>query len=330
MNKTWEPEFEGWSEGKVSLSSCELSTHSSARNEYGVIMQVGTDDNQYPVDAAIFWTDEMHIYLRYDWGQWYKISNDDPDNCANICKRSTATLLLCTSSSIKHHPVKVYHIDRLPEELFGKQESEASDDGRATQLDFDLPIPSVGGDEDEETGNCVELTDAAFLASTITFLGGKDIAHFEFEPYRGDFYELNGHFIAATYFDKHGDWLADEETEDGDTPMWFGPKGIATSPLAIAAKIRTAIAPIIGPQIPFHSLILINKKCNIMNEICHSTCWKDTEMRLVRKEKLADSTLDTIEETLKDFNGDSRPELLECEPRLLEALNTAFTKPAKK
>ena len=173
-----------------------------------------------------------------------------------------------------------------------------------------------------------ELTDAAFLASAIIFRGGKTIAHFEFEPFSADFYELNGHFVAATYFDKRGDWMADEDSEDDDTPMWFGTKGIATSPLAIAAKIRTAIAPIVGSETPFHSLILINKECNITNEICHSINWKDTEMRLVRQEQIADSMLDTVEETLNRYTGNSRPELIECEPRLLEALNAAFAKPA--
>ena len=330
MNKMWEPEFKDWSEDKVSMSSCELATNSMSRGEYGVIMQVGTDEDNYPVDAAIFWTDEKHLYLRYNWESWYKVSNDDPDNCSNICKRNSAKLLLCTTTSIKHHAVKVYHIDRLPEELFGKQESETSDSGKAIQLDFDLPIPSDENEGKEETGNSAELTAAAFLASAIISRGGKTIAHFEFESFSADFYELNGHFVAANYFDKSGDWMADEDSEDGDLPMWYGAKGITTSPLALAAKIRTAIAPIVGSETPFHSLILINKKCNITNEICHSINWKDTEMRLVRQEQVADSMLDTVEETLKGYTGDSRPELVEWESKLLEALNAAFAKPAKK
>ena len=141
MNKMWEPTFDDWSESKVSLSSCELSTHGTSRNEYGVIMQVEADDDHDPVDAAIFWMDPMHLYLRYSWGQWYKVSTDDPDNCANICKRNSATLLLWTTSSIKNHAVRVYHIDSLPEKLFGQK----ADDGSSVietplpGLDFDLP-----------------------------------------------------------------------------------------------------------------------------------------------------------------------------------------------
>lgn len=330
MNKMWEPEFEDWSEDKVSMSNCELATNSMSRGEYGVMMQIGNDEENFPVDAAIFWTDEMHLYLRYNWESWLKVSNDDPDNCSSICKRNSAKLLLCTPTSIKHHAVKVYHIDRLPEELFGKEESEESDSGKATQLDFDLPIPSADDEKDEETGNCAKLSDAAFLASAIIFRDGNNIAHFECDPFSADFYELNGHFIAATYFDKTGDWMADEDSEDGDTPIWFGSKEIATSPLDIANKIRTAIAPIVGSKTPFHSLILINKKCNIMNEICHSINWKDTEIRLVRQETVADSMLDTVEETLKGYTGDGRPEMAECGPKLLDALKAVFAKPAKK
>ena len=107
MNPAWEPEFEDWSEDKVSMSSCELSTSCMSRGEYGVMMQIGAGDENLPIDAAIFWTDEMHLYLRYNWESWYKVSNDDPDNCSSICKRNSAKLLLCTPTSIKHHAFKV-------------------------------------------------------------------------------------------------------------------------------------------------------------------------------------------------------------------------------
>ena len=147
MNRMWEPEFYDWDEDKVTLSPCELSTNGTSRNEYGVMMPVGEEQkSSYAGTAAIFWTDEMHLYLRYDWDQWYKISNDDPSNCSNICKRGSATLLLCTNTSIEHHAVKVYHIDRLPKELFGQQVSDASAGITAIQLDLDFDTPP--GDDD--------------------------------------------------------------------------------------------------------------------------------------------------------------------------------------
>ena len=91
MNPAWEPEFEDWSEDKVSMSSCELSTSCMSRGEYGVMMQIGAGDENLPIDAAIFWTDEMHLYLRYNWESWYKVSNDDPDNFSCVLRRPSST-----------------------------------------------------------------------------------------------------------------------------------------------------------------------------------------------------------------------------------------------
>ncbi len=322
MNKMWEPEFEDCSEDKVAMMSCELATSSMSRNEYGVIMHVGTDEDQYPVDAAIFWTDERHLYLRYDWGTWYRVSNDDPDNCVNICKRNSATLLLCTNSSIKYHAVKVYHIDGLPTELFGQQESEASSSSKGTQLDSDLPIPP--SDDAEKSANGSEQEDAAFLADKIIEMGGRHITHYDREPYQSDFYELNGHFIAASYFDHPGDWMADEETEDGDTPVWFGAKGIATSPVAVACKIRTALAPISATLLPFHSLVLIHPRCNIMNETNYFESWEDKGICLVRQQSICDSKLGTVEDALEGFSGTSRPQLSGHAAQIQSALDAAF------
>ena len=162
MNKAWEPKFGDWPEDKVTMSACELATSSMSRNEFGVIMQMGMEDDSFPEDAAIFWTDEMHLYLRYNWESWYKVSNDDPDNCSNICKRNAATLLLCTTTSIKHHPVKVYHIDKLPEELFGRPSDDTPAAPKAIQLAFDLNLPSMDDDGTVETAEAEKTPNPDF------------------------------------------------------------------------------------------------------------------------------------------------------------------------
>ena len=156
MNKMWEPEFDDWPEDKVSMSYCELATSSMSRNEFGVIMQMEICDDLMPIDAAIFWTDERHLYLRYNWETWYKVSNDDPDNCSHICKRNSATILLCTNTNIKYHAVKVYHIDNLPEELFGRQSDDVPAPPKTVQLDFNLNLPSLDEDGNDETAEGVE------------------------------------------------------------------------------------------------------------------------------------------------------------------------------
>ena len=326
MNKMWEPEFDDWFENKVSISPCELTTHSSSRNEYGVVMQVEPDDDHPPVDAAIFWTDPMHLYLRYNWGMWYKVATDDPGNCANICKRNSATLFLWSTSSIKNHAVRVYHIDSLPEELFGKPESDTSNSPKATQLDLDLPLSP--DDDSGKTTSDSKKTDPAFLAEKIIAMGGCHITHYDREPYQSDFYELNGHFIAASYFDHSGDWLADEESENGDTPVWFGAKGMVTSPVAVACKIRAALAPISAMHLPFHSMVLVNPRCSIINETNYFENWKDRSICLVRQQSICGSELGTVEDALKGFSGTSRPKLVEHASQIQAALDAALAEPS--
>ena len=320
MNKAWEPEFDDWSEEKVSMSSCELATNSISRGEYGVIMQIGTDEENLPVDAAIFWTDEMHLYLRYNWESWYKVSNDDPDNCSNICKRNSATLFLCTTTSIKHHAVKVYHIDRLPEELFGKQESEASDSGKAAQLDFDFPLQS--DDEIEKTASVPAQSVSACLAASIGEMGGQLISCIDNGPYYTEVCELNGHLVVATHFNRDGDWLADEEPLDGSNPSWYGTKSIAASPLAYAKALRERISTLIPTDVPILTFVVLSIGCNIINEKECLREWSESNVAFSRCQRLADSKIAALEDLLRDAKGEPRPELAELTQRISEAMPT--------
>ena len=170
MNKSWEPTFDDWPEERVNMSSCRLPTSSMSRGEYGVMMLVEKSDDSIPVDAAIFWTDEMHLYLRYDWETWYRVSTEDPDNCSNICKRNSATLLMCTPTSMKHHSIKVYHIDHLPQELFGRQTNKTRKNGTGAKANHPPPyqqdlfgfndaLQQTDGGEYHDEGEAVEPPD---------------------------------------------------------------------------------------------------------------------------------------------------------------------------
>ena len=326
MNEMWEPTFDGLQESRVSLSPCELSTQSMSRDEYGVIIQPD-EDTSYAGNAAIFWTDPMHLYLRYDWDQWYAVSNSDPDNCANICRRNAATLLVCTNTSVKHHAVRVYHIDKLPESLFGRlgDDTDKPEDTDKPLDDRDDEQPSAATDlcgeiEDGKGTPEDEVGDATALAMLIGEMGGRRIARFMRDPFRADFFELNGHFIAVTYFERDGDWLADEETIDGDLPSWFGEKGIATSPVTAVATIRGIIAPLVVPA-TFVSLVVINRSCNVVNESEQRELWKEERVFAVRLSRLAESKLPMAADILEALSGESMPELVEAAPRIKEALD---------
>ena len=335
MNKIWEPTFDDWFEGKVSLSSCELATHSSSRNECGIMMQVEDAQEPCPEGAAIFWTDEMHLYLRYDWGQWYKVSNDDPENCASICKRNTATLLLCTMSSIKHHAVRVYHIDKLPEELFGWQTEDAPNCVKATQLDLDLedsPQPVINCDEDEESPPSlpnmpdpfskdsdeekeVEKQVEAFVEQTMPFdveiqtvvdaeietFGGR--VWLRFRPgnnklYSFDFVQIGSKFYTIVYADFDGDWLADEEAFAGEPPLWFSEKTHRVSPVFQATKCCTFFAQELS-RIKIDSIVALPEKCIVINDEEMQRCWRETCGTAVVRTKIIDeSNLRTLHDHL--------------------------------
>lgn len=308
MNKTWEPEFENWSEGKVSMSSCELATNSMSRGDYGVVMQIAPDEEVLPVDAAIFWTDEMHLYLRYNWESWYKVSTDDPDNCSNICKRNSATLLLCTTSSITHRAVKVYHIETLPEDIFGPQV------GGATRKDVEIPPPPAMPQPD--------LAAPEAFAEKIRKMGGQFLSCMTNGPYRADVCELNGHIVITAHFNRDGDWLADEDPLDGDAPSWYGTKSIATSPLAYVKTLREALSTLIPPSVPVLTLVILNSDCNIINEKECRREWAESNVEFSRYQRLDDSKIAALEELLKEVKGEPRPELAELAPKIDEAMSS--------
>ena len=295
MNKKWEPTFDDWSEDHVSMSSCELSTNSMSRGEYGVIMQLGVADDSFPVDAAIFWTDEMHLYLRYDWGTWYKVSNDDPDNCSNICKRNSATLLLCTTSSVKHHAVKVYHIDKLPEELFGRQTDDAPKSVQGTQLDLDLEDPPPT----QTMPPALEIQ--AAVDAEIEKFGG--CAWSRFRPgnnrlYSFDFVQIGAKFYTIVYADIDGDWLADEEALAGELPLWFSEKTHRVSPVFQAMKCCTFFAHEL-PRIKIDPIVALPEKCIVLNDEEMQRCWRETcGTAVVRTKRIGESNLDTLHDHL--------------------------------
>ena len=333
MNKMWEPKFDDWSEGKVSMSPCELATSSMSQNEYGVIMQMGMDDDHLPIDAAIFWTDEMHLYLRYDWGTWYRVSNDDPDNCSNICKRNSAKLLLCTMSSVKHHAVRVYHIDKLPEELFGRQTDDSLDSADTTQLDREdppAPVISLEGtgtsplemnisepfpkDSDEE--NEVEKQVDAFVAQTMPLdleiqaavdaeierRGGR--VYSRFRPgnnrlYSFDFVQIGKRFFTIVYADFAGDWLADEDAFLGEPPLWFSENEHRVSPVFQAVKCRSFFRKELPQIITIDSIVVVPKKCVVINDEEMQECWREKcDTAVVRVQKIKETVLQTLHEHL--------------------------------
>jgi len=360
MNKKWEPEFDGWSEDRVSLSSCELSTHSSSRNEYGVIMQVREGGEPNVKDAAIFWIDPMHIYFRYSWGQWYKVSNDDPDNCASICKRNTATLLLCTTTSVKHHAVRVYHVDKLPEELFGRQEDEDATKKNDTQSEFELEVPpppvisfdddgapdatllkpmepfASDADEEKEIEKQVDefVTHTmpvydeiqAAIDAEIDKHGGCIYSRYRSgnnRLYSYDFAQIGKRFYIIVYADLAGEWLADEEAFLEERPLWFSESKHMVSPVYQAMRSQAYFMQEL-PHIKIESMVILSNRCVVINDEDMRECWNDKcGTAVVHSQKIDETTLQTLREYLA-FQHDDDVEVPKLDVAEIAAMSSRF------
>ena len=306
MSNEWEPSFEGWLEGKVELSNSSVETHSSSRGEYGVLVQ--HPDHPYSGAGAIFWTDPQHLYFRYDWGLWFPVSTDDPENCTTICKRRTATMLLCTMTTMKHYPIKVYHIDKLPEELFGKD------------LTAPPPEESKTPIEPETTSDEKDPDDRDFVSAAMCLEDGHLIANSDSLPVV--IYECNGHCLCFTFFTETGDWLADEEPcADDQWPYWFGEPSMRTSPSAIASAVREKIRPIIPEDAPLDSVVMLGNACTIINESEYAPFWQGRNVTVVRRNELEGSYLPILTDFLNTLKGASRPELVKFGEEIGEVLD---------
>lgn len=321
MSTPWEPRFSDWRECKVEMSCGEVATQSNSRNEYGVMMM--TPDTPYEGDGAIFWIDAMHLYLRYNWETWHKVSTDDPENCEQICKRSSAKLLLYTSTSIKHHSIHVYHIEKLPEELFGKPKPPPEEeDSLAEDDEPDAKKGEKSADENAEKDTAQpDGKDEKFVSELIADLCGVPIAHVNFMSTRLDFYELSGEIIFISYFRQTGNWLADEESlDDDEAPIWYGTHEVTPSPLEIAKRVRERLRGVIPENVPFHTLVMLRERCIIVNEAEHIPIWKRENVTFVRRKEVEYSRVDALDEVLLLMPGAKMAGLDKLGPKIEKAL----------
>jgi hypothetical protein len=327
------------------------------------MMQIGTDEENLPIDAAIFWTDEMHLYLRYNWESWYKVSNDDPDNCSSICKRNSAKLLLCTMTSIKHHAVRVYHIDKLPEELFGRQTDDAPNSDKVAQLDLDLedsqpPVLNCKDDDDEAPPSLPNMPDQfskdsdeekevekqveAFVVQTMPFdIEIQTVVDAEMEQHGGcvysrfrpgnnrlysfDIAQIGKRLYSIVYADFAGDWLADEDSFVGDPPLWFSESSHRVSPVHQAIRCREFFNKELA-HIKIESIVVLPEKCVIINGEDMIGCWRDKcGTTVVRTKRIDETTLPTLHEYIAEHPIDDSAEVPKLDVVELVGISSRFT-----
>lgn len=79
------------------------------------------DKDQLVEDLACFWVDKDHVFLRVNWSSWNTVSTDDSDPINRLCECKYCFVgINQDDSNLKYLVAPVYHIEKLPEELFEK------------------------------------------------------------------------------------------------------------------------------------------------------------------------------------------------------------------
>ncbi|MBO4647093.1 MAG: hypothetical protein J5806_02940 [Lentisphaeria bacterium] len=205
----WKPEFPETNDRMVGMCNDEVQTFSVSR-EVGIIV---TEDVEKQ-SPACFWIDEQNVYLRMNWGTWYKVSNDSPETISAICRRHTAKLTQVKGNCSTDCFIPVFHLDRLPMELFVGMKNQADDSSENTPVS--------------------KPDDRVRLAADLADRMGEVIS--EYKKGDGEFILARGkrHLMLISFFVHwNTEWLADEESFNGDPPLWFSEAAHLQSPLYI-------------------------------------------------------------------------------------------------
>ena len=199
----WKPTYRHFSESRISL--CENGVMAvKNRGQLCICYQV-LDDDPYRGGAALFWKDPSHVYLRFNWDSWISVDCETPDVLLDIHKQRTASLDVCYNNVMTSHPLRVYHIDELPKELFGDPDSpdDAPDD--SSQADAEDPFlepidqassaPDEEGDDDVEEESPPEEEEDADLTQDDLFSEAENELHGDDDTTgNADFEEMNRFF----------------------------------------------------------------------------------------------------------------------------------------
>ena len=121
-NPGWIPAYPCRKDSKVRLSDCELQTFISGHCPGVTIVDI-------PLDRpAFFWIDANHVYVRANWETWCTVSLSNPVHVAALCAARNCRITHSMDNEIIDKTAPVFHIEALPQELFGRDSDEDAPD----------------------------------------------------------------------------------------------------------------------------------------------------------------------------------------------------------
>ncbi|MBR5900823.1 hypothetical protein IKZ40_00560 [bacterium] len=106
----WKPKYPGRKDREI-----ELINYKFQFDHNGVYI---SEESKHPESPAFFWIDEEHVYIRINWATWAQITGARPERLEEICRSDFSKVVRQYENDSTILTCPVYHIAKLPEELF--------------------------------------------------------------------------------------------------------------------------------------------------------------------------------------------------------------------
>ena len=301
-------------EVREDISFCAFSSD----GEVGIMLGTGeTDLEVKPEDVAfLFGKDKDELWFRPHFGSFYKVSfdSDEEATASRLYNQPTGVYRNLSLVQDVRFNVPVYH-DALSMIPFDEPQQDNEDDTDDESTSIQPPrlkgmFPEATKFEKEiekEVGEHLEATEASYAEI-------KEAVDKEVERYNGqvlvryrpgnarlysyDVIEINHRLLVIAYGELKDDWLSDEESFNGEPPLWFSESDHRVSPVFQAMKCRDFFRREL-PNASIDSLVVLPKGCVVINDEEMQKTWREncgTEM--VRTIGIDETTLPTLREHL--------------------------------
>lgn len=290
----------------------------SSDGEVGIMLGAGeTEIEVKPADVAfLFGKDKDELWFRPHFGSFYKVSFDSGEEAAasKLYNQPTGVYRNLSLVQDARFNVPVYHdaLSMIPfDEMQQNNEDGVDDESPSLQAPLiKEKFPEDTNCEKEiekEVGEHLEATEESYVEI-------KDAVDKEVERYNGkvlvryrpgnarlysyDVIEIKHRLLVIVYGELKGDWLADEESFNGERPLWFSESGRRVSPVFQAMKCRDFFRREL-PSANIDSLVVLPKGCVVINDEEMQKTWRENcGTEIVRTTEIDETMIQTLHEYL--------------------------------
>ncbi len=295
----------------------------SSDGEVGIMPGAGEADFEVKADevAFLFGKSKNELCFMPHFGLFFKVSFDSEEEsvATRLFEQPTGVYRSFSLTKDERFSVPVYHdaLSMIP--LESDDDCSIADEGEQTSPPLSNSPNPFPEDTEEEVK--IEKQVENFIEQTLPYdneiqtavdaeiekYGGRVCSRFRpgnNRLYSFDFVQIGKRFFTIVYADFAGDWLADEDAFAGEPPLWFSEKDHKVSPVFQAAKCRSFFSKEL-PQIMIDSIVVLPKKCVVINDEEMKECWHDKcATTVVRTKKIDETVLRTLHEHLASLPVD--------------------------